>query len=328
MKRLLAFLFLLALALAVPAQTPSPTAIPSGFHTLGNMLFSPDGSRFIIRGFSRLHPDSYGTAADAQRMGANTVRLALNFTKPAAANLALAQSYVAVGIVPMPGNWMGTCKSDPAILSAIVDTWVVQAATWTQLNRTGLVNIANEWGPANSVVWRDNYLAAIPRMRAAGYTGTLVIDSGGCGQDAQDVVKYGAALLAADPLHNLLFDLHVYGSWHFPATATWMQDYSTAMRQLKASGLPIMLGEFGPGRGIGPSPTMLTPATIIGDAEANGFSWLAWSVDDNNLPGCAADDNWFSMTKKCGVFNVPGDLTTFGWQVVPVLQALARPAGI
>jgi mannan endo-1,4-beta-mannosidase len=327
MKRLLAFLFLLFLAVSVPAEVAA--SAPTGFRVAGSTLLAPSGAPFVIRGINRLHWDSYGNPTDAQRMGANTVRLNLNLARPAAGNLLIAQSYAALGIVPMPGNWGGTCKADTATLSTIVDTWVAQASTWTQLNSNGLINIANEWGPANSTVWRDSYITAIARMRAAGYTGTLVIDSGGCGQDAQDVVKYGAAVLAADPMHNLLFDLHVYGSWHYPATATWQQDYATAMRQLKASGLPILLGEFGPGRNIGPSPTLVTPAQVMGDAERNGFSWLAWAADDVDLPNCAADDAWFSLTVKCGVYTgVRTDLTLFGSQVVPVLQALARPAGI
>lgn len=311
------------------ASMPCPASAPcDGFYTLGSMLIDPSGMPFRQRGINRLHYDSYGTAADAQRMGANTVRLALNFTKPEASNLAIANSYVALGIVPMPGNWLGTCKSDPAILASIVDTWVAQAATWTKLNKTGLINIANEWGPPNSTVWRDAYVTAVQRMRDAGYTGTLVVDSGGCGQDAQDIALYGHALVDADPEHNIQFDTHVYGTYHYPATATWMQDYTKAMTALKASGLPILLGEFGPGRGIGPSPTMVTPATIIGDAERNGFAWLAWASDDNDLPNCLSNDNWFSMTWKCGVYSVPGDLTTFGGQIVPVLQALARPASL
>jgi mannan endo-1,4-beta-mannosidase len=336
MKRLLCLL-LSFLALGASAAP---------FATRDNVLLDPAGSPFIVRGFNRTHYDNWGTPADAQRIGANAVRIVYNFTKPEASNLALAQSYVAAGIVPIPGNWTGTCKADPALLSAIVDTWVAQAATWTQLNHTGLVNIANEWGPSSWMqqpvkpwarlpvyTWRDAYVAAVPRMRDAGYTGTLVIDAPACGQDANAVVRDGAAIIAADPLKNILFDLHVYGGWHLATptspTLSWQQDYDKAMQALKASGLPIMLGEFGPGRNIGPSPTMISPTKIIRDAEANGWGWMAWSVDDNNLANCTADDNWFSMTRKCGTYSgAASDLTIFGTQIVPLLQVLARPASM
>lgn len=349
MKRLLSFLFLLMLAVAAPAASrgawamPCPASAPcDGFYVIGNQLVDPSGMPFRERGFNQSHYDSWGGASAAKAMGANTVRIALSFTKPEAANWAIVSPFVAAGIVPMIGNWTGTCKADPAVLSAIVDTWVAQAATWTKLNKTGLINIANEWGPSATTqqttapyallpnyTWRDSYITGVQRMRAVGYTGTLVIDAGSCGQDAQDIVKYGQALLDADPLHNLQFDTHVYGGYHYPATASYMQDYSKAMAALKATGLSIVLGEFGPGRNIGPSPTMVTPATIIGDAEVNGFSWLAWASDDGNLPGCLSDDNWFALSKRCGSYTgLPAELTTFGGQVVPVLQAMARPAGI
>lgn len=309
---------------------PCPASAPcDGFYTRGNQVIDPSGQPIVFRATNQAHYDSWGGAPAAKAMGANMVRISLNFTKTEAVNWAVIQPFVAAGIVPMPGNWTGTCKSDLASLTAIVDAWVAQAPTWTKLNKTGLVNIANEWGPAGSTAWRDAYVAAIPRMRAAGYTGTLVVDAGGCGQDAVDVVKYGAAVLAADPLGNLLFDVHVYGAFHDPATATWQQDLRKSIVALKATGLPIILGEIGPGRNIGPSPTMVTPATIIGLAEDNGFSWAVWASDDGNLANCAANDASFALSKKCGTYTgAAAELTLFGGQVVPVLQTLARPAGI
>lgn len=298
-----------------------------GFYVVGSKLYDPNGQEFRIRGVNRNHWDSYGSPTGLPLSGANTERMVLSFAKPTSYNWNIVSAQaLANKIVPIPGNWTATCKADPASLTAIVDTWVAQAATWTQLNATGLINIANEWGPANSTVWRDNYITAIARMRAAGYSGTLVVDSGGCGQDAQDIVKYGAAVLASDPQKNILFDVHVYGSFHYPATASWMQDYATAMAQLKASGLPLILGEFGPGRNVGPSPTMVPPEKVIADAEANGWGWMPWSWDDNNLANCGSDDNGFSMTLKCGVYKTDADLTTFGKTVVPILKAKAIKA--
>jgi len=298
-----------------------------GFFVLGNKLYDPNGKEFRIRGVNRNHWDSYGTPAGLPLSNANTERVVLSFAKDTNYNWNIvSKEMLANKIVPIPGNWTGTCKADPATLTAIVDTWVAQAATWTQLNNTGLINIANEWGPANSTVWRDSYVTAVGRMRAAGYTGTLVIDSGGCGQDAQDIIKYAGAVLAADPQKNILFDIHVYGGFHYPATASWMQDYATAMSQLKATGLALIIGEFGPGKNIGPSPTMVTPQKIITDAEANGWGWMPWSWDDNNLQACASDDNGFSMTTKCGIYKTDSDLTAFGKTVVPILKSTAVKA--
>lgn len=297
-----------------------------GFYVVGSKLYDKYGNEFRIRGVNSSHPDASGTMPSLPQSGANTVRFVIDFTKPAFFNYTTRA--IVEHMVPMPSNWTATCKADVASLDAIVDTWVAQAPQWTQLSDDGLINIANEWGPEDSVIWRDAYIKSVARMRAAGYTGTLVIDSGACGQDAKDIVKYGAAVLAADPQHNLLFDVHVYGGFHLPATLSWMQDYATAMGQLRASGLPIIFGEFGPGKNIGPSPTTVAPATIIATAEANGWGWLAWSWDGNNLPNCRADDTGFSLTTNCGNYATDSDLTSFGKLIVSTLKTSAKPASV
>ena len=98
------------------------------------------------------------------------------------------------------------------------------------------------------------------------------------------------------------------------------------MTQIAALHLPVVIGEFGPGKNIGPSPTLLTPDTIVATAESLGFGWLAWAWDDNNLKNCGSDDNWFSMTKSCGTYRTDADLTAFGQKMVPMLRSTAKPA--
>ncbi len=320
---------------APPAASPSPVVsrpagnTGTGFFVSGGKLYDASGNEFRIRGVNRNHWDSSGTPTGLPLSGANTERVVLSFSNSTSYNWGIVSTQMLANkIVPIPGSWLGTCKADVASLNAIVDTWVAQASTWTQLNSNGLINIANEWGPANSTVWRDSYIAAVSRMREAGYTGTLVVDTGGCGQDVQDVVKYGAAVLAADPQKNILFDIHIYGTFHYPATASWMQDYDTAIAQLKSTGLALILGEFGPGKNVGPSPTMITPQQVIATAEAAGWGWMPWSWDDNNLPACKADDAGFSMTTSCGSYRSAADLTAFGKIIVPVLQSTAVKATI
>ena len=298
----------------------------TGFFVVGAKLYDAKGSEFRIRGVNRTHWDSWGSPTGIPLSGANAERIHFAFTNPASDLKVVTSQMLPNKIVPIPGNWGGTCKADAASLTSVVDTWVAQAATWTTLNSNGLINIANEWGPANSTVWRDGYVTAIARMRAAGYTGTLVVDSGGCGQDAQDVISYGAAVLASDPQKNILFDVHVYGNFALPATTSWQQDFTTSMAKLKATGLPMIIGEFGPGNNIGPSPTMITPMQVVTMAETNGWGWMPWSWDDNNLVSCGSDDKWFSMTKRCGNYATSADLTAFGLTIVPILQAKATKA--
>lgn len=198
---------------------------------------------------------------------------------------------------------------------------MAEAAAWKKYERASMINIANEAGPSNSTVWRDQYITAVGRMRAAGYGGLLMIDSGGCGQDVDDIAKYGAAVLAGDPLHNIVFSLHVYGDT--PDVAT----LNTNLDRLKATGLSFVIGEFGPGRDIGPSPTNLAPADLMASALARGIGALAWAADDNNLANSMADDNWFSLFYNLikAYTGDPADLTIFGKVVVndPTVGLLA-----
>jgi hypothetical protein len=394
--------------IAPAASVPRPANnTGSGFFVYDGKLYDAKGNEFRIRGVNRVHWDS-DSAAGLVKSGANTVRWNVDFTRPAAVNVAMvAQQSIYNGIVPVVGNWTGTCNSDPAKLSAIVATWVSQASEWTKLDKYLIVNIANEWGPGNSIIWRDSYVDAVARLRAAGYRGAILIDSGGCGQDDADLLQYSQAVFASDPQRNVLFAVHLYGgandysasiqsvrkgnptvvtlasnspthpfapnyngsnnsysgltayqvdnaqgmtelngnhtalqnvggvpgAWTVTLTvdSTSWQDYSGGgklvdngnyafrIAQLAAlsrrTGAVYIIGEFGPGKNIGPSPTLVTPNQIISAAEADGIGWLAWAWDDNNLANCASDDRWFSMTRSCGRYTQPADLTSFGRDV-------------
>jgi mannan endo-1,4-beta-mannosidase len=228
--------------------------------------------------------------------------------------------------VPIPGNWDGTCNNSTATLTSIVDLWVARAASWTtsDFQRYAIIDIANEWGPTDSVAWRDSYISAISRLRNAGYKQTLMIDTGGCGQDAFDILKHAQAVFDSDPEKNVIFGLHIYGQWARPATQSWQHDYDTVLAQMSLLNVPIVIGEFGPGNNIGPSPTLITPLAVMTTAEVYSWGWLAWAADDGN------DDKWFAMLYNNAVYNSSADLTNFGKVVVdnPIsgLKAIAVKA--
>jgi Cellulase (glycosyl hydrolase family 5) len=290
-----------------------------GFFVSNGKLYDANGVEFRIRGIDKLHWDNGSTGLSNSK--ANTVRWNIDFTQPAAKNIALLQggaSKTGGGIydhmVVMPGAWSApagtlTCSSDASILASAVSVWVAQASSWTQLEKYSILNIGNEWGPSNSTVWRDSYISAISQMRTAGYHATLSITSGGCGQDNADLTTYAQAVFDSDPEKNVIFDRHVYGG---DADVSALSKDATA---LAALGLPVIFGEFGPGMSIGPSPTNLTPAQVIQTAEQNGFGWLAWAWDDNNLSNAQADNEWFALSYT-GAYASSADLTIFGQEVV------------
>jgi mannan endo-1,4-beta-mannosidase len=394
-----------------PAATATRPSYNSGdgFFVVNGGLYDPNGNLFRIRGVNRLHWDS-NSAAGIALSGANTVRYDMDFTRDPSSNVSELQTQaIANRNIPIVGNWTTTCSSDPNALNAAVQTWVSQASTWTQLNKYFILNVANEWGPGNSTVWRDSYISAIGQLRAAGYTGPILVDSGSCGQDDQDLLQYSQAVFDSDPEKNVMFAVHLYGmtnaytaqilsvqkgnptvitlagsgsthpfapsyngsnnsfsgisayeisgvqgmtqlngqqpsgtnvggtpgawtitlnvdSTHWPdytgggTVVDYGGNYALRIQRLAAlaqqTGAVYIVGEFGPGQNIGPSPTMVTPGQIITAAETNGVGWLAWAWDDNDLAGCKSDNGWFSMTYNCGAYAQPSDLTNFGQDIV------------
>jgi hypothetical protein len=309
-----------------------------GFFVSHGKLYDPKGYVFRIRGVNRNHydmPDQPGIS----RSGANTVRffmynIGVSGAAPASTyeNVALQQhiNHLELPIITA-SNVAGTTTRTTGDRSATdlaktVTWWVRNAGAFAPIMNRIAINIANEWGPANSATWAAAYENAIARLRAAGYTCPLVIDTGSWGEDFGDLLNYSTQVFHSDPERNVIFSLHLY----YNAASALSQNILPRLASLSASqGMVFIVGEFGPGRNIGPAPTMVTPGQIIQAAERNGLGWMAWSWDSVNLPHCRADNNSMSMTYYCGQYNVASDLTNYGRDVVlnPVygLKRLARP---
>ncbi|MBN1654088.1 MAG: cellulase family glycosylhydrolase [Deltaproteobacteria bacterium] len=303
----------------------------TGFFVANGTLYDANGVVFRIRGVNKLHFDV--SSPGIAKTHANTVRLSTPLFLSTSVNSGLIQDIIDDKMVPMPAVWYTsdsweeednvTCKSSHDTFNQAMDLWIAYASVFKPFERYLLVNIANEWGPEDSTDWRDTYIDAVGRLRDAGYLTTLVIDSGGCGQDPHDIAKYAQAVFDSDPQKNIIFDVHIYGMWANGDGESWQNDLDSSLDSLASTGLPIIIGEFGPGRNIGPSPTEITPQEIIAAAEARGMGWLAWAWDDGD------SDNWFALSYD-GDYGGSDDLTTFGKIVVedPTygLLHLAQPA--
>lgn len=312
-----------------------------GFFTKDGKLYDANGVEFRIKGVNTCHYDENWASCSSNcgipNSGANVNRIGTPLWSSISSTTlqGLMDRMISQKVVPMPGVWYVnssysdndnvTCKDDAAAFETAVSQWVSRAALFKPYERYMLLNIANEWGPSNSTAWRDAYIDAVGQLRDAGYLCTLVIDAGGCGQDLDDIAKYAQAIYDSDPQHNIVFSEHVYGMWGSEATGleSWQIDLADGFDQMAATGLPILIGEFGPGRDIGPSPTMMTPGTIIQNADDHGFGWLAWAWDDDY----AAGDDGFALSNQGGFSLSNGepdhgeypdntDLTAFGNEVV------------
>jgi mannan endo-1,4-beta-mannosidase len=321
----------------------------SGFFVLNGQLYDPNGNPFRIRGADRAHydmPDQPGLG----RAGVNTVRffmwnIGVSGLPPASTYASLAQQQhinnqelpiiTAMNIAGTTNDTSG--DTNPANLATTVSWWVNNVGAFASIMDRIAINIANEWGPANSPVWASAYQSAIAQLRAAGYTCPLVIDAGRYGQDPYDFLNYAQQVFNSDPQRNVIFSLHVYNYFYdsaggLPQQWSGQPDLQPITDALAATGLPIIYGEFGPGRNVGPAPTLLTPARVVQVAEGANFGWIAWAWDDLNLPNCMGNNSAFGMTYNCGRYSVPSDLTWFGLDMAlnPAYgwDALAAPAPV
>jgi mannan endo-1,4-beta-mannosidase len=112
-------------------------------------------------------------------------------------------------------------------------------------------------------------------MRAAGFRHLLMVDAPGWGQDGEHVMRDNAAkVLAADPLHQIVFSIHMYGGYDSEAKVT---DY---IAHFRAAGLTLVVGEFGNNfRG-----TPIPVGTVVADSIAHASGYLAWSWSGNGGP--------------------------------------------
>ena len=291
------------LVVAASGQVARPSYnTGSGFFVLNGQLYDPNGNPFRIRGVDRTHFDD-SSQQGMLKTHLNTVRYEMYYintapTTPDAAtyengaytqHIANGQFVIIADFysTPADGSIQITGSTNTTYLNDIVTWWVNNEAAFAPIMNQIGINIANEWGPANSTVWRDSYINAIARLRAAGYTCPLVIDSGGWGQDPYDFLNYAPAVFASDPQKNVIFSLHIYGGFYdsvsgVASTYNGQYDLQPITNSLAALGLPIIYGEFGPGRNVGPSPTLVTPARVIQAAEGANFGWMPWSWDDVN----------------------------------------------
>jgi mannan endo-1,4-beta-mannosidase len=310
-------------AAAAPVAAAAPTGVArpanntgTGFFVSGGKLYDANGVEFRMRGVNHTH--WWGGTGEAAivpmaKAGANAVRAVFGPTGGADTpqlRESIVKQYIAQGVVPVVDYHNATCSEDPAGVNAAVDFWTGPDKAWLQsLERYTILNITNEWGP-NSPVYRDTYIAAIKRLRAAGIKNTLVIDAGGaCGQLADSIETYGRAIFDSDPEQNVVFSIHMYGFWVDPGNpkiGTWdgrqPYDVDGELTRLTAVGVPIIAGEFS---WQGFHDVTYTTRAAVESYEKHGVGWLAWMWFN---PGGEPTVNM----AKSNAYDSDADLTDFG----------------
>jgi mannan endo-1,4-beta-mannosidase len=279
-----------ATALAVLLASPSPAAPPEkGWHVDGVQLLDGNDRRFIFRGVNVTHAwtptRSLAELPAIAKTGANGVRIALGAgcggfrqTPPdEVRNLidAAKAQKLAIILEVHDATSLGS-RPEACAQIRIVDYWKSIADLLRGQERYLILNIANEpRGGVDEPAWIGETIGAVQAMRAAGFRHLLMIDAPGWGQDAQHVMRdHAARILAADPLHQIIFSIHMYGEYDSDRKVT---DYIARFRD---AGLALVVGEFGNVfRG-----TPIPVGTVVADSVANASGYLAWSWSGNGGP--------------------------------------------
>lgn len=300
--------FLLVLFLAVNvfffSSCKSPEEAEKGFKVDGTDLLDPNGNPFVIRGVNNPHiwylNGPYEALDTLAGLNVNCVRIVWE-TRGKVDSLERAVSRcIELGMIPMVELHDATGDTSLHQLMKLVRYYTRPdvRSTLKAYEQYLLMNIANEWGDhyVSSEKWRNYYQIAIDSLRQAGYQYTIVIDAPGWGQNLQPILDYSHSLIDHDPQHNLLFSIHMYGSWN--DTEKIRNDLTTAHR----AGIPLIVGEFGYDFQDGDNNLgcRVDHQMILNTCEELNYGYLAWSWTGNNEENAWLDlaeiSDWQTLT--------------------------------
>ncbi|WP_394814710.1 cellulase family glycosylhydrolase [Streptomyces millisiae] len=273
-------------AQAAPAEPPSAQA--TGLHISDGRLVERNGNDFVMRGVNHAHTwytNQTQSFADIKEYGANTVRVVLSngdrWTRNDAADVAnvinLCKQNRMICVLEVHDTTGYGEEAAAGTLDSAADYWISLRDVLVGQEDYVIINIGNEpWGNTDPAGWTAPTVAAVQKLRNAGFQHTIMVDAPNWGQDWQGVMRANAqTVYDADTTGNLLFSIHMYSVY---STAQSITDYLNAYVN---AGLPIVIGEFG-----GPADQWGDPDedTILATAQRLGLGYLAWSWSGNTDP--------------------------------------------
>lgn len=269
-----------------PTQVSEPEALtptkPAGFYVEGRSLFDVNGNEFIMRGINHAHTWYKGQwliALEAiAATGSNTVRIVLSdgqqWEKDDAAYIqAIIDKCKELKMIVVLEVHDITGNNSAEALDRTVDYWISLKDVLMGNEQYVIINIANEWfGDWKSREWADGYIAAIPKLREAGYSHTILVDSAGWGQYAKSVHDFGSEILEADPIKNTMFAIHMY-EYSGKDEAT----IKTNIDGVHKDNLCVTIGEFGFKHTSGD----VDEGYILEYSEEIGVGYIGWSWKGN-----------------------------------------------
>lgn len=270
------------------AQAQEEPALATGLHISDGRLVEGNGNDFIMRGVNHAHtwyPGETQSLADVKALGSNTVRVVLSngyrWSENSAADVASvvaqckANRLICVLEVHDTTGYGEEAAADT--LDGAADYWIGLQSVLTGEEDYVIINIGNEpWGNTDPEGWTAPTIAAVEKLRNAGFEHTIMVDAPNWGQDWQGVMRATAqSVYEADTTGNLIFSIHMYSVYD---TAQKITDYLGSFVQ---AGLPLVIGEFG-----GPPDEWGDPDedAMLAAAEQYRLGYLAWSWSGNTDP--------------------------------------------
>ncbi|MFC7896601.1 cellulase family glycosylhydrolase [Streptomyces sp. NPDC057381] len=273
---------------AALAQSPPGTRAATGLHIGGGRLLEANGNDFVMRGVNHAHtwyPGETQSLADIKALGANSVRVVLsdghrwseNSPADVAGVVAQCKANRLICVLEVHDTTGYGEDAAAGTLDHAADYWIGLRDVLAGEEDYVIVNIGNEpWGNTDPAGWTEPTVAAVKKLRDAGFQHTIMVDAPNWGQDWQGVMRANArTVYDADPTGNLIFSIHMYSVYD---TAQEITDYLQAYVD---AGLPILIGEFG-----GPADQWGDPDedTMMATAEQLDLGYLAWSWSGNTDP--------------------------------------------
>jgi hypothetical protein len=304
------------------------------FQTVGAELQDPYGARFVIRGINNSHGwydtcgqyMAYGALDNIANAGANTVRVGWAFESidPVGPNsdepekevigtnatllAEILYEIVRLQMIPIVAINDSTGQTTTDWPNRIANFWLsngyqeVMQAYEAYL----LVGLANEW---NGTDFYTAYNQAVQTMRSAGINNTLVITANEWGQGCMSILDNASRLLDADPLGNLLFDIHIYTylDWgncrnQEPWDCGAANIVQGCLDDIAAAQIPLLVGEFGHQHSSG----TVEWQTIISRADANSQGYCPWLwFGDTEYRVLDLNDSWEGPLSDWGNYVLP-----------------------
>lgn len=273
------------------------SASSSTFHVDGRFLYDRCNEKVVLRGVNEMVVWSEGKDgapefAEIAQTGANSVRIVWNEEGTATELDTAISNALAAKLIPMVEHHSATGNL-PDVAAKVVPYWTQADVAQVLLKHQAslLLNIANEAGDdkVTQEAFESAYSAAISALRGTGFKGPLIIDAPQWGQDIDRLQASGPALITADPLHNLMFSVHMW--WSDPQGTRVMQE----LQQSADMNLPLIVGEFAQHAVYLCDQSPFAYSVLLDEANTREIGWLAWSWGGVTNNDCM-DMGTFNMT--------------------------------